>query len=119
MSSFQERVKEWITHCFGSRISEHKQERCLRFLEEALELAQSCDLSREYALKILEYVYSRPRGKIHQEIGGVMITLAALTSCLQEDMQACGELELSRVWVKIQEIRAKQASKIQVNIAED
>ena len=119
MSSFQERVKEWITHCFGSRITRHRQERCLRFLEEALELAQSCDLSREYALKILEYVYSRPKGEIHQEIGGVMITLAALASCVQEDMQVCGELELSRVWGKIQEIRAKQASKIQADIAKD
>lgn len=55
-----------------------KRIRIQRFLEEATELAQASDLDEETVHKLVSYVYSRPKGLISQEIGGVMVTLAVL-----------------------------------------
>jgi hypothetical protein len=40
-----------------------------------------------------------------------MVTLSALCSCVGIDMADAGETELARVWTKIDQIRAKQATK--------
>ncbi len=45
------------------------------------ELVQAVGTSREDALRLVEYVYTRPVGELRQEIGGVMVTLAALAEC--------------------------------------
>lgn len=108
---FQNRVQPWLMECFGPMIAGDREERNHRFLEEALELVQSCGCSREEALELVEYVYGRPSGEKGQEVGGVMITLAAL--CLANDlnMQEEAERELARIWTKVESIRAKQAAK--------
>jgi len=97
--------------CFGEAIAQDKAERNARFLEEALELVQACEFSREDCLKLVDYVYSRPVGERHQEVGGVMVTLAALCSAHRLDMNEAADKELCRVWQKMEQIRAKQAAK--------
>ncbi len=77
MNSFQERVREWVVACFGLAIADDKVERSHRFLEEALELVQTCGVTRDDCLQLVDYVYSRPAGNLHQEVGGVMTTLAS------------------------------------------
>lgn len=109
---FQDRVEPWLHECFGKEVANNKIERNHRFLEEALELVQACGCTREHALQIVEYVYGRPTGVIAQEVGGVMVTLAALCSAQMVLMDAAAESELKRVWTKIDVIREKQARKV-------
>ncbi|GJG92883.1 hypothetical protein [Cupriavidus pauculus] len=109
--TFQLRVKPWMLECFGAEISADAEERNHRFLEEALELVQACGCSRSEAHQLVDYVFSRPVGEKHQEVGGVMVTLAALCLAQSLDMHAAGETELARVWTKVDQIRAKQAAK--------
>jgi hypothetical protein len=109
--NFQDRIQKWMTACFGHEIMSDRVERNHRFLEEALELVQSCGTTQSEAQQLVDYVYSRPVGELAQEVGGVMVTLAGLCLAQGLDMNACGETELERVWTKIEKIRAKQAAK--------
>ena len=108
---FQARVQPWMMTCFGVEISGDRTERNHRFVEEALELAQACGCTDSEAHQLVYYVWGRPVGHPHQEVGGVMVTLAALCLAYGMDMHQAGEDELARVWTKIDVIRAKQAAK--------
>lgn len=111
MYNYQSRVNGWMAACFGSKISLDRIERNYRFLEESLELFQSCDGTKEDAYKLVNYVFDRPIGERHQEIGGVMVTLAALCNAWGLDAIHCGEVELKRCWDKITKIREKHKNK--------
>lgn len=109
--SYQARVAPWMLACFGEMTEGDREERAHRFLEEALELVQACGSTADEAHQLVDYVYGRATGERAQEVGGVVLTLAAL--CLAEglEMAGCAETELARVWTKIDQIRAKQAAK--------
>ena len=109
--AFQQRVQPWMMGCFGPEISADRIERNHRFLEEALELVQSCGCTASEAHQLVDYVFGRPLGEPVQEAGGVMVTLAALCLANGLDMHECGETELARIWTKVEAIRAKQAAK--------
>jgi len=109
--SFQNRVAPWMQACFGPEISADKMERNHRFLEESLELVQSLGCTKHEAIQLVDYVYGREVGDPPQEVGGVMVTLAALCLASDMDMHQCGETELARIWTKVEKIRAKQAAK--------
>jgi hypothetical protein len=114
--SFQQRVSFWMDRCFGSvealaPDATDPTERNHRFLEEALELVQSCGCTAVEAHQLVDYVFGRLIGEKHQEVGGVMLTLAALCTAQAIDMRQSGETELTRVWTKIEQIRAKHAAK--------
>jgi len=111
MNDIQSSVKDWMLACFGPKITADKVERNYRFLEEALELVQSLGCGRDDAHKLVDYVYNRPQGYPYQECGGVMVTLAALCNANGLDFWDAGEEEVLRIWGKIDQIRAKQASK--------
>lgn len=108
---FQKRVDHWLLSCFGLTIARDSAERNHRFLEEALELAQACDCTKEEALQLVDYVFDREKGEVEQEVGGVMNTLAALCLARDIDMMDAGHIELDRCWTKLEAIRAKQARK--------
>ena len=108
---FQSRVQPWMQDCFGAVIAGDQAERNHRFLEEALELVQSCNCTQHEAHQLVDYVFGRPVGEPTQEVGGVMVTLAALCLAHGMDMHANGETELARIWTKVEQIRAKQAAK--------
>ncbi|OBV38120.1 hypothetical protein [Janthinobacterium psychrotolerans] len=108
---FQARVQPWMMACFGAEISADGAERNHRFLEESLELVQACGCTASEAHQLVDYVYGRPVGERAQEVGGVMVTLAALCLAQGLDMHAAGETELARIWTKVEAIRAKQAAK--------
>lgn len=109
--SFQSRVEPWLLACFGETIAGDKVERNHRFLEEALELVQSCGCTQSEAHQLVDYVFSRPVGDPPQETGGVMVTLAALCRAQGLNMHEAGDVELARIWTKVEAIRAKQAAK--------
>ena len=108
---FQDRVAPWMAACFGEVISADRVERNHRFLEESLELVQACGLTVGEAHLLVDYVFKRPVGEKPQEVGGVMVTLAALCLAQNLNMHSCGETELARIWAKIEQIRAKQDTK--------
>ena len=113
-ADFQQRVADWMLECFTPAIAADTLERADRFTEEALELAQTCpQFTAERAHALVDYVFSRPVGEPHQEVGGVMVTLAALCGPNRLDMMGCAETEYERISKPeiIEKIRAKQASK--------
>lgn len=112
-SNFQERVQPWLLECFSAEIAADRVERNHRFLEESLELVQALGCSASEAHQLVEYVFGRPVGESVQEVGGVMVTLAALCLANGLDMHDAGEVELARISVPdtVAKIRAKQAAK--------
>jgi len=108
---FQKGVAMWMFKCFGLEISADKNERNHRFLEESLELVQSCGCTKDEAHQLVNYVYGRDVGDTRQEVGGVMVTLAALCQAHDIDMDECGDVELFRVFTKVEQIREKQKTK--------
>lgn len=109
--SFQERVRIWVRKCLGEASAADPVERNHRFLEESLELVQAMGLTRYEAMLLVNYVFNREIGEPRQEVGGVMVTLAALCDAASLDMDACAVTELARAWGNIEKIRAKQAGK--------
>ncbi len=109
---FQAEVDRWMDACFGEAIKADSIERADRFIEEALELAQTVTgFGAERAHALVDYVFGRPVGVPKQEVGGVMVTLAALCNTAGIDIQDAAKTELARVWTKVEAIRAKQAAK--------
>lgn len=109
--AFQARVQPWMLATFGAEISADTVERNHRFLEESLELVQACGCTVSEAHQLVDYVFGRQVGEQAQEVGGVMVTLAALCLAQGLDMHSAGEAELARIWTKVEAIRAKQAAK--------
>lgn len=113
---FQRNVDAWARDAccdIHTTQEEYTRERTHRFVEEALELAQSMGCSATEAQELLTYVFNRPVGEPGQEVGGTMTTLAALCASAGLDMAAEGSKELSRIShpdVK-EKIRLKRANK--------
>lgn len=112
-ATFQARVRPWMTECFGPTIPFDKVERGDRLLEEVFELLQSGGYDPARVVALRDYVWARPVGDPPQEVGGVMVTLAAYCNAFDLDMHEAGETELARINRSeiIEKIRAKQAAK--------
>jgi NTP pyrophosphatase (non-canonical NTP hydrolase) len=110
-SSFQQRASNWIHTCFGKPIATDITERNFRFLEEALELVQASGFTIEQVSRLVTYTYNRPVGQLYQEVGGVMITLAALCSAHGINMEKAGETDLKNAIEKTEKIRVKWGTK--------
>jgi hypothetical protein len=109
--SFQRRVADWMMETFSMEVTRDTAERNHRFLEESLELVQAMGCTQTEAHMLVAYVYGRPTGEPQQEVGGVMVTLAALCNAADVDSAQCADRELTRCWRNIDKIRAKQAGK--------
>jgi NTP pyrophosphatase (non-canonical NTP hydrolase) len=112
--SFQEQVFPWTRKVFGTEVATHKPTRLFRFIEEAVELVQAGGATRDQVMAVVDYVFNRPVGEVKQEVGGVMVTLAALCNAFDVNMNAEGTAELERVQSEemIEKIRKKQQSKL-------
>lgn len=121
MTHFQDGVDAFMHECFGPVATADRPQRAHRFLEEALELFQAVGCSRDEAYQLVDYVFSRPVGEKTQEVGGVMVTLAALCNAwgfervagrpVEIDIETCAEKELARCWTVIEKIREKHKAK--------
>lgn len=112
MENFQSRAAEWAKTCFGDEIPFDKLERADRFIEEALELAQTVpDFNALRAHDLVDYVFGRPVGDPLQEAGGSMVTLALLCNAMGISAEFAGEDQIATLWTKVEKIRAKQAAK--------
>jgi len=98
----------------------HLDERCDRFLEEAIELVQAAGCSRERAMEMLNKVYDRPEGELYQEIGGVSVTLLALTESVGMELDELEVMEIERIESKPPEVfRKRQAEKAALGLSID
>lgn len=111
--TFQARIADWMQICFGPEISADRIERGDRLLEEVFELLQSGNYPPERIAALEAYTWSRPKGDPSQEVGGVMVTLAAYCQAFGLDMHEAAERECARISrpATVARIRAKQAAK--------
>lgn len=90
----------WAGACFGEEHCMDQRIRAMRFLEEAIELAQAMGLEQDMVGKLSDHIYARERGEIYQEIGGVGVTLLVLAQSVGLSADACETGELRRVIAK-------------------
>ena len=112
---YQRHCAEWAKRCFGLDVTQDRSQRNYRFVEEALELAQSHQVTKEEVLKLVEYVYNRPPGDPIQEVGGVMTTLSTMCHVYGYDLETCALTELDRCEQNIDKIREKWKNKPQLS----
>jgi NTP pyrophosphatase (non-canonical NTP hydrolase) len=110
-TDYQAGSDRWMHACFENHDRTNVQLRCWRFIEEAHELVQALGCTREDAHRLVDYTWDRPIGEPRQEVGGVMVTLAALCIAAGIDMMQAARDELARVWTRIEKIRAKHKAK--------
>lgn len=108
MRNFQQAVLDWMRQVLPGW-AEKKHERLFRFMEESMELVQSLGMTNDEVVRVVNYVYSRPAGQPPQELGGTMLTLAALSTAHDIDMVIEGWEELLRVYdpAVVAKIKAK------------
>lgn len=113
MTDFQSAVRDWCVECFGQTTADDASERNWRFFEEAIELVQSLGCTADDAHRLVDYVFERPAGEPHQEVGGTMVTLAALLAANGLSMAAGAADELARISSPetMNRIRGKHARK--------
>jgi NTP pyrophosphatase (non-canonical NTP hydrolase) len=111
LKKYQADANQWAEACFGTEIATDLKERRQRFLEEAIELVQASGASRDEIEILLKYVLSRPAGQPHQEVGGVMVTLAILCNQIGVNLEDASEKELARCQANMEKIRRKHHTK--------
>lgn len=113
-ASLQARVGQWVLKAFGSFIATSRQERALRIVEEAVELAQAEGIWATQVALIVDRVYSRPIGTPRAEAGGVGVTYLAYCEAFGEDHRKLIETELARINTPaiLERCRAKQREKV-------
>jgi hypothetical protein len=111
LQEYQKQSLAWAEKCFGPVSPYDTEERRNRMLEEALELFQASGGSVGEANDLTNYVFGRPAGDVHQEAGGVGLTLSLLCTAHGVNLSKALCTELRRVEAKIPAIRAKQAAR--------
>ncbi|MEL4071709.1 hypothetical protein WKW50_16310 [Ochrobactrum sp. GPK 3] len=112
-SLFQNMVHGWAVMTFGPEVANDITERCDRYVEESMELVQAIGYDRQRAHDLVDYVFDRPVGEVPQEVGGVMVTLAALCSVVDCHPDKLGWVEYNRINDPeiVERIREKQRTK--------
>lgn len=93
----QARVGAWVQRALGGDAAHNAQERSLRTVEEAIELAQACGVSAETLHRLVDYVFARPVGRVSQEIAGTLVTLYSTAAALGVDADEAFEREMARI----------------------
>jgi NTP pyrophosphatase (non-canonical NTP hydrolase) len=93
-------VFSWAKAAFGEEQATSLQQRGLRLLEEAVEAFQSVGGDISQAHKLVGYVFARPPGVLHQELGGVGVTVLALAAAAGLSADEEESREVSRILAK-------------------
>lgn len=111
MSDLSEETYHWGMATFGPNVMGDKREQVIRFLEEAMELAQSLGLDVEDTLRIAQFVFQRKPGKPRKEIGDVAIMLSYLSRLEGTTIEDAHRQQLSEVIGRSNIIREKRKNK--------
>jgi hypothetical protein len=115
-----QRIAAWVVQVFGEDVLRDRVERAARVLEEALELAQACGVSRETAEGLVARVYARPPGDAAIEAAQVGVCLIAWAEGAQEDLGTLVDDEIDRIEsLPVEKIRARHAAKVRAGIARE
>jgi hypothetical protein len=111
-------ILDWAVKAFGP-VAKNRDERAIRFAEEAIEVGQTEGVTKEQMLMLVERVYSRPIGDIRQEIGGAMFTLEALCANIGLNPTIECDIEFDRVqkW-PLSYWQKKHAEKVKAGVAD-
>jgi hypothetical protein len=116
--SRQHIVYEFVNRTFGVTSNKSVHERIARFIEEAIELAQSEDFDVDELKHIVDYVYSKPKGERNQEVGQVSITLLAYCEAVNISADAEEIKELNRILsLDAEYFRRRHQIKVNVGIS--
>lgn len=96
----QLRMFEFAKVAFSVEQSTNLTQRGLRLLEEAIETFQSVDGDVEMAHRLVDYVFSRPVGVLHQELGGVGVTVLVLAAAAGLSADEEEDREIDRIMSK-------------------
>lgn len=108
----QKIVSEWCRAAFGDKQAMNLPQRGVRLLEEAIEAYQAAGGYATMAHLLVDYVFERPKGQLHQELGGVAVTLLALAEAAGLSADAEEVREIQRVLAKpLTEFKARNATK--------
>lgn len=94
---WQDEIRNFVHRVWGEKAMVNLPERAARVIEEAVELGQAHDISKEVMLAIVDRVYSRPKGDPSDEAGDVMFTLLAYTETAHVNIESVLALRLERV----------------------
>lgn len=113
VSEYQRQVGAWVRSTFGQESLSSREERALRVVEEAAEMAQALGLDEEAALRVVRHVFSREPGLLGQEVGGLMNVVAAACESQGVDLWAETLAEHRRIHSPevIEKCRRKAAEK--------
>ena len=89
-NQFQVLVGDWMEMCFSLKVCNDITERGDRLLEETLELLQAHGYDPRRVATLTEYVFSKPIGEPRQEMGDVMVTLAAYSNAARTSYRVAG-----------------------------
>lgn len=97
LSRLQERIAAWVVRTFGLKVLLDREERGLRHVEEAIELAQALGVSKKRIYRLVNVVYKKPVGEISQEIAGSFVTLLSVGEATSIDVYEAAIKEIERV----------------------
>lgn len=108
---------QWARDTFGE-IALDPHERALRFVEEAIELAQALDIDASEIGAIVTRVYARPAGAVPREVGQCLACFELLARVLEVDADGEASAELARVRaIPKEEWGRRHGAKIALGIA--
>lgn len=99
MRLWQAMIRDWMFNEVKEPDQWNPTNRGQRLLEEVLEAYQcpGIGLTEDQCHTLVSYVYNRPTGTLHQELGGVIICLLALSDATEEDLHKCMIDEYNRI----------------------
>lgn len=88
-------IAGWCAAAFGEAHATNLPQRGIRLLEEAVEAYQAAGGEAEMAHRLIDFVFSRPVGKLGQELGGVGVCLLAMAHAanLSAEIEEVREVE--------------------------
>lgn len=113
LTHWTKRCVDWVRSTYGAASLYSLENRALRVLEEAVELAQAENISQEQVARVVARAYSRPVGEPSQEVAGTFFTLLVYARVKGVEPIRALATEVLRVEAMDPEhFRAKQQDKI-------
>ena len=113
----QKKIFDWCKEVFGD-VSATPYERALRFLEEAIELAQASGVIRDDAIRLAHHVYNAPCGSVDKEAGAVSVTLLAYCESVGLSADDEEQREVARVTgMDREKMRDRYLNKVRLGLA--